>query len=1260
MRSRFVSDLTKDLLGPRRGSEEILPSADEPKNEYLIGQLHPLSPDKARIPEDDAEILAATDGGEEDNEDEVVNSTSVDSGRNFRRIPSSFGISFVLRDSPQKDDFRICVSWARYSLAEDGNWKRTPRYLVASFDPDRDQFEDERHELFLNIKVTPLRDGRTKVTVYIGSRVQPARMGIVGSADIIFQPELRIRLKRPESLAELGSAGFTSDDPEWKIATRQYSHLGVLARGHLCGAYWRTIDPQQNVPMEPPQSSPFVWVDGHHFLAQDESLHDFLNPDLRTDFLPMYSAPAPSFEWDPRWSPAPTLSARRLSECTDRASLRGMTAPLAQHYRTWIEELRSNIVAGNPLEQTDREICKRHDEALRRIIDGIEFLMHDSSAFITFLFMNKAMDLQAGWARGNTDEMLWRPFQLAFILMTIRSTVTSVHEREICDIIWFPTGGGKTEAYLGLTAFACAYRRLTSKPDHDGHRGGDGTAILSRYTLRLLTIQQFRRALRMIAACEVLRLRGTDGRTGWRPNGVLAGEEWIWGRSPFSIGLWVGGTVTPNRMEGKGWGDSPSGALYLLSGYPKEGEADPAQIINCPCCRTILSLPVEGLQAGDHEIHFYILGNPNIGPNTHEALSTNQVKVHSVSARRHPSGKVHNLSLHFSFDTVITPAAFQRWWAEVAERLLGVQLASFNASRPGYIRIQGGRQGKTTDYEIRCPNPECDLNKETYREKTPASQGRWAWTNCHPLFHDSNDTTRSFGIPIRAITVDEKLYAFPPTMVVSTCDKIANTAWTEEAATLFGHARSYNPRNGFSQASAAQSRASVPFNGFLPPMLVIQDELHLLEGPLGSMFGLYESAVDYLCSRPKYIASSATIRNAAEQVSALMARSATVFPPVSTDVSGGFFLRVSEAHPLDEGTTDRKKAGRLFLGLAFPGRATQTPMLRIWGRLLQTAKDLQVEGADETELDYFWTLIGYFNAIRELAAGESLWRQDIPQYLDKLASRGEARERRVISAIKGEGFQNLSSQTASSALPGILSSMERGLPQGDALDAVATTSMFGTGVDVTRLSMMVIHGQPKSASAYIQAVGRIGRERAGLAVVFFRVSKPRDLNHYEYFTGYHRRLPVSVEPITVKPLAPRAIDRVLGPLIVVLLRNARAIAGHALPTSIESEEGGILAHHVEPEIWVHLRTLFQDRWNWQPERRRPVLNVFLDYVSSKIERWQEFSRRRESRNEPLKYDDGQVAVLGGSDNTTGEYVYPNTPKSLREVEAVIKIHTERE
>ena len=502
--------------------------------------------------------------------------------------------------------------------------------------------------------------------------------------------------------------------------------------------------------------------------------------------------------------------------------------------------------------------------------------------------------------------------------------------------------------------------------------------------------------------------------------------------------------------------------------------------------------------------------------------------------------------------------------------------------------------------------------------------------------------------------MDEKIYYNPPTFVVGTVDKLAITPSYNEAdaASIFGRVRSYNSKNGYSQEYANGRRGQVSVDSFAPPDLIVQDELHLLDGPLGSAFGLYETVLDVLAGKPKYVASSATIRNSIEQVTSIMSRRAQIFPPVNNDIDSGFFLRIGERHPLDE-----SGSGRLFIGVAAPGKAAQTPIVRIWSRLLQSTHEFVNQGGAMKEADFFWTLAGYFNAIRELAGGEALWRQDIPDRLKEIARLAgtTARDTTEISC-----FRNLSSQTDSSELPGVLAAMERKLTDGDPLSGVAATSMFGTGVDVDRLSLMVVHGQPKSASSYIQAVGRIGRKRSGLAVVFLRVGKPRDLNHYEYFTGYHRRLSVAVEPISVKPLAPRAVERILGPLIVMLYRNARDEL-LSLPRNIWEKEGANSILSLSEQAIEFVEQLIQDKWSAQPTHRRPENEEeLIDLVRSSVDQWKELARRTEADPDPLKYIDRvnkEKAVLGEPNVHNGDYAFRNAPTSLREVEATIKVYT---
>lgn len=1275
MRHEFVSDLVKELLGPRLGVLEQLPESDAPRNEYTTGQLFPIQGEILRRPEDEEAAVGDGSSGEEDGEEEsaVIAPPSSNPGRNFRRVPSSFGISFVLQEAPAPEEFRVCVTWARYSLVEGSGWVREPKIWVQSYTSTTQESQSFSvpNEIDVRVKVSAVRPSGFKISVYVASAIQTTS-NWVETQDIIFQPEIRISLRDPSRIGELGELGFHSNDPEWRVSTRQYDALKVFARGHLCGAYWKAIDPQrpcsgvdvESVPI------PFRWDDGIHFRNLGMAIEEFFSPDLRTDFIPMYPAPAPNDPFEGR--PADeldrlqgSLDSEVLASSRDPEELQRRLGFLADDYANWIRALGVSAVSL----EIDQEIETRHKTAVARIRRGIAFLGEDREAFYSFLFMNKAMAKQYSWGKQPADRLMkWRPFQLAFILLALESSVSESPDREICDTIWFPTGGGKTEAYLGLAAFALAYRRRTSPKDSAGDRSGEGVTVLSRYTLRLLTIQQFRRALKMIMACEILRCdRNDDGKIGWRPAGLTNETGMLWGRTPFSLGLWVGGAVTPNNLEGAGYGDFRPGAFEVLKRPPELDDSDPAQVIECPCCATKLSMPVEGLSLGKMRLSLVVKSRPKSDAASLIAASSSKIKVESANVVSHPGRRSFYLDLDLDLQSATTTFALDRWWRDVAGVALECEVASFNVARPGYFAVDGSR-GKLVDYEIRCPNHGCEINLLPLRHKLPDSAGSWCPQAAHPLFAGLSDATLSVGLAIPALTVDAQLYGYPPSMLISTVDKLAGLAFTNESASLFGRVRSYDQKTGFSQDAPGRNRA--PASAFAPPTLIIQDELHLLEGPLGSTFGLYETVISALCGNPKYIASSATIRNSSEQIRCLMGKESAVFPPPNISIDQGYFLKSVEAHPLEE-----RGAGRLFLGLAFPGRAVQTPTLRTWGRLLQTAQDIRVAAEQNSDLaerdstlkilDHFWTLVGYFNAVRELAQAEALVRQDIPQFLNEVFRESGGRPRRDIRI----GNRNLSSQTGSSELPGILASMEKAISESDVLNTVSSTSMFGTGVDVARLSLMIVHGQPKSASQYIQAVGRIGRRRAGLAVVFYRVSKPRDLNHYEYFTGYHRRLAIAVEPISVKPLAPKALDRTVGALLASFIRNWQRIDIN-IPNQIDFGDGGAQMADISPAAVAAIIGYFDRKWEWQPaERKGGPKERFLQEVRAKIDRWIHYAQRARESNEILKYVASRprrqltvdeenllrlkVFVLGNENSRIS--IYSDVSRSFRDVESTIRL-----
>ena len=223
-----------------------------------------------------------------------------------------------------------------------------------------------------------------------------------------------------------------------------------------------------------------------------------------------------------------------------------MLISLPALYEEWIKINEGNL---ENLEIQDKKIAQNliqnENTALKRITRGIELIRDEDLVYTSFCFANKVIALQNKWS--NPDrEFKWRLFQIAFFLMNLEDIfVEDSQNRDVLDLLWIPTGGGKTEAYLGIMAFTIALRRLKAYLENET---GAGTSIISRYTLRLLTVQQFRRTLKMITAAEYLRIDKSTGQIGWRPKFSKIQGDWIYGSTRFSTGLWVGGGVSPLHL----------------------------------------------------------------------------------------------------------------------------------------------------------------------------------------------------------------------------------------------------------------------------------------------------------------------------------------------------------------------------------------------------------------------------------------------------------------------------------------------------------------------------------------------------------------------------------------------------------------------------------------------------------------------------------------------------------------------------------------
>ncbi|MET9336635.1 DISARM system helicase DrmA [Nonomuraea sp. NPDC003804] len=1294
-RHSLVEALVAEVLGPRSGPTETLSSDEDPLDEYIVGVLAPASSSSAEL--DAFEELAGGDAPEADDGEEsdpgtpgrsaVVGSLPSLNLDPMSR-PSSMGISLAVRTnaSPVLD---ICATWARYAKDAEETWQRTPfgkvwRGVDCSTDPTLTDPRDP--DVLVRVRSRTDRTGGTwHISLFVVNNTE-LDSDRPHAHHHVYQPQIRVRCDSGEVVPV--ERQRPSHDLEDEGLALLYQDRPVLARGHLCSAVWRSIDPERPHPTgRRGARAPFAWADGEH-LFDSATAAEFSPADARSEFVPVVSVNAPDKAWPDEVGHAPELNPSKLCEITDGPSMEQALSPLIDGYERWIELIESE--AGNPDPGTP---AHRHiagcRQALERIRNGIRLLGSDVDARLAFCFANRAIALQSEWSKGKVNS--WWPFQLAFLLVNLPAMADEAHpDREVCDLLWFPTGGGKTEAYLGLAAFTLAHRRLRAMRDGSTH-GGAGVTVLSRYTLRLLTIQQYRRALTLVTACEYLRTTGIEGSRGWRPKLANDLGDLPWGNHRFSIGLWVGGGVTPNNLGNFQYKDSNNkmvtvyGALSILDG--KTGEGDPAQVLNCPCCHSILAVPSEGFRSGDTKTLHLAVGDLTLDADgaDPEHFSVDSIQASDVVLTPHADSTFSTVSITFSVSAETSSAMIDQWVNQHVLPALGKlsYLLPVRPSRPGYFirEVTWRRDQKAVDFEIYCSNPACALNIDVSWNET-TEVGGWPVMDA---FNDGNG--RSNHCPVPAFTVDEQVYARCPSMLIATVDKFARLAYEPRASAIFGNVDHLNEHLGYFRKWAppsapgsslpAQPRSApaqgvnLAVSGFLPPTLILQDELHLIEGPLGSMVGLYETSVDLLATdygrgtpvKPKYVASTATVRQAQEQVQSLFARSLAVFPSPGIRADESFFSRAESSHPLDS-----QQAGRLYVGIIAPGRGAQTPLVRTWSRLLQYPKDRRDAGIPSKELDPFWTLVGYFNAIRELAGAVALTRQDVVQRLASITPT----PRQLFESDPME----LSSRADSLNLPTMLDDLGVGLDgDRDAVNAVVATSMFGTGVDVDRLGLMFVNGQPKTTSSYIQATGRVGRSTGGLVVTFYRSSRPRDLSHYEYFAGYHTTLYKHVEPVTVNPFAPRARDRALGPVAVSILRQAALLPGTAGPVPVDQRwriqqrlNNGwhCLANAMEearsaPDVEL-LPVLMEQRATQQPELRRPDASETSDHAHSALDSWKELASGK--NGQLLLFHEGSVTrtpahpvVLGDLAHKvagTGQ-AYENAPNSLREVESTTTI-----
>lgn len=912
-RAEILARLKQDLVGPIAPNEVL--SNRRPLDTYLTGVLWPLeTPNGAE--DDDGEAL-------EDMDHPGAAPVSV-----FGQMkPSTMGISFGLEKGPSS--FRVSYSFGAYKLTEekdeDGGtkelWSRQEIVGVKEISIGQDQndyldIDTEIEGLVAKIHVrSKLTTELRMVTVSLINTSRSDDSKKDGNSKSLFQTMLMITTASDSKFVGLPDSKVPYDEDE-ESAKLLYSEEKSFAVGHQCSATWSATDNEiKEIRTE--------WIPVENVLMFSQSGHEVFYPLISNN----------------------KLSAKTIAVQGQNETL-AMVDELIGAYEKWIEiQLNKTISLASELQPIASKHIQYCNEVKKRMATGRELLAKNENAFEAFRISNAAMAIQHIWKLEPSDshaDLSWRPFQLAFLLLTIESVINPKSEdREILDLLWFPTGGGKTEAYLAIIALGAVYQRLVNEnPNFE-----PGNFAVMRYTLRLLTAQQFERASALILALEIIRKK----KSSFKFDSSL-------GKTPFSIGLWVGGDATPNN-----YGDAKENR-------GSDFKATAEQLRKCFKCDS---------------------------------------------------------------------------------------------------RITWNYNDKMKEVRPQCTNQDCELGPDF---------GLW---------------------PIA--TVDEDIYKLLPTLLIGTVDKFAQLPRRKELRRLFG----------FRSSQATQ--------------LIIQDELHLISGPLGTIVGAYEMAIDWLMSwkgsRPKVIGSTATIRRANSQVRALFDRRSCQFPPSGLSYKDSGFAVVDESRP-----------GRLYVGLSNAGRSAKFTLQAVAGSLLQSGGIEEL--GEMKDRDGYTTLLMYFNNLRELGGAIVQILDDVPDSI-LLYSNLRNENCRIIN-----DHRELTSTRTQSEIVEILEDLKKSYESKENVDVVLATNMVSVGVDVPRLGLMQVNGQPKTRSEYIQATSRVGRaDYPGLVIVVHNILRARDRSHFETYATWHRRLYRDVEATSVTPFASRSRDRTLKALVTSMVRH---------------------------------------------------------------------------------------------------------------------------
>jgi ATP-dependent helicase YprA (DUF1998 family) len=469
--------------------------------------------------------------------------------------------------------------------------------------------------------------------------------------------------------------------------------------------------------------------------------------------------------------------------------------------------------------------------------------------------------------------------------------------------------------------------------------------------------------------------------------------------------------------------------------------------------------------------------------------------------------------------------------------------------------------------------------------------------------------------------VDDDIYRNRPTLLLSTIDKFARIAWVEETRNLFGL-------------------------GKLPPELIIQDELHLISGSLGSLAGIYEIAIDYLCQRggisPKIIASTATIKNADEQIFKLYNQRMAQFPPSGISYDDSFFARIADKN---------ERPARTYIGLCENGGSIADLLIRTYAILAFVKAMFIKQRKNEAVIDQYYTIVGYFNAIRDLGLSANILQDRMYTHIRTLIERKfkELSESLGISSIREDipnlYWEELTSRKSSKEIKETLEKLESGYNTGDCFSYVLASNMLSVGIDINRLGLMTVNNQPKTNSEYIQATSRIGRQYPGLVLTLYNPMRSRDKSHYEQFGYYHKSFYQYVETTSVTPFSARALEEALHCIFIALVRlTIPMLGGNDSPIFFKSSDKGV----------QKIRDFILKRIEQIQPNTASYAKSLLDELG---EKWSNLAQHLPNLCY-TSFDNAKVSLLNSAESDSG-LDFPPVLNSLRNVEESSNVYVNK-